>query len=68
MQLAEERGLIRRPLAPAACWGGGLVMSTGVGAGILPGPALLGEKHPDLRQLLGRGCPHTAMAALIATP
>lgn len=68
MQLAEERGLIRRPLAPAACPGGGLGMPTGLGTRILPGPALLWEKHTDLRQLLGRGCPHTAMAALITTP
>lgn len=65
---AEERGSIRCPLAPAACWGGEFEMPTALSLGILPSPALLGEKHPGLRQILGRGCPHTTMAALITSP
>lgn len=51
----------------AACWGAGFAMLTGLGLGILPGPALLEEKRPDLRQIWGRCCPHTAMATLVTT-
>lgn len=43
-------------------------MLTSLGLGILPSPALLEEKQPDLRQVSGRCCPHTAMAALVTTP
>ena len=43
-------------------------MPTGLGLGILPSPTLLVEKRPDLRQILGRGCPRTDMAALITAP
>lgn len=43
-------------------------MPTSLSSGILPGPALLGEKRPDVRQILGRGCHRTAMAARITAP
>lgn len=61
-------GISRRPLTPAASWREGFAMLTGLGSGILPSPALLGEKHPDVRQILERSCPHATTAALFTAP